>query len=102
MIIMTENDTINRQDIIEMLSKSICPTGNPDYDNARESERESILDAVMELPKAEHKQAVCLKDKSFSTWYGKYTACLDCGAMWMASWDSNYCPMCGAELRYKE
>ena len=48
-------DLISRKDAIALVDRPVVPTGDADYDNAREWERESIKDDLLSLPSAEPK-----------------------------------------------
>ena len=52
-------DYISRKDAIALVDRPVVPTGDGDYDNAREAERESIKDDLMSLPSTEPRYTGC-------------------------------------------
>lgn len=91
-------DTIYRDEAIALVNKLVCSTGNSDYDDGRETEREAIKESLIALPSADRPQGEWIFRGD-----GK-AICSDCGKSY--DWDFeaqyyNYCPECGAEVRSK-
>lgn len=91
-------DLISRQDAIALCDKPITPTGNGDYDNAREWERESIKDDLLSLPPAEpkHGEWIFNPKDAIESMFTK-PKCSECG--FESSDGGNFCPNCGSDMR---
>ena len=55
-------DLIRRSDAIALVDRPVVPTGDGDYDNARDWERESIKNDLLSLPSADAIEVVRCKD----------------------------------------
>lgn len=94
-------DTIYREDAMALVNKPVCPTGNSDYDEGKENEREAIKESLIALPSADRPQGKwLLKDNVFH--------CGCCGKESHFTADDVYvydmplpdfCEKCGARLK---
>lgn len=94
--------------LIALFSEPICHTGNSDYDNGREDEREAIKERLMVLQSAD-KQGSWVETKIYV--HGEPKIAVECSeCKWIPLWmgspilptnDGNldHCPHCGMGMK---